>query len=148
MTSPAIQTRAPTDDDIRRIVDLLVQLGYGNTADELGDRVRRLVIDPRQFMRVAVDDEDEVVGVIHAVELEVLESGRRCELVGLVVDETVRGRGIGHELVMAAERWAAARGLPRASVRSNIVRADAHAFFERQGYVRVKTQHVYRKELP
>jgi len=88
-----------------------------------------------------------VVGVIHAAELEVLESGPRCEIVGLVVNETVRGRGIGHELVAAAERWAIARGLPRASVRSNILRADAHVFFERLGYVRAKTQHVYRKEL-
>jgi hypothetical protein len=33
------------------------------------------------------------------------------------------------------------------SLRSNILRTDAHKFYEQLGYERVKTQHTYRKSL-
>jgi hypothetical protein len=33
------------------------------------------------------------------------------------------------------------------TVRSNVVRAESHPFYERLGYVRSKTQHAYRKHL-
>jgi hypothetical protein len=32
-------------------------------------------------------------------------------------------------------------------VRSNVVRAESHQFYERLGYARVKTQHAYRKRI-
>jgi GNAT superfamily N-acetyltransferase len=83
-----------------------------------------------------------------AGERELLESGRRCEILGLVVDSTHRGRGVGRRLVQAAEAWALARGLDQMAVRSNVGRAESHPFYERLGYVRAKTQHAYRKRLP
>jgi GNAT superfamily N-acetyltransferase len=87
------------------------------------------------------------VGWVHCAEHQLLETGRRCELLGLVVDARVRGRGVGRRLVTAAEGWAAARGLEQMAVRSNVARSDSHPFYERLGYVRVKTQHAYRKRL-
>jgi GNAT superfamily N-acetyltransferase len=66
----------------------------------------------------------------------------------LVVDADARRSGAGRSLVAAAERWGAARGLPQIAVRSNVVRAEAHPFYERLGYERWKTQHAYRKPLP
>jgi GNAT superfamily N-acetyltransferase len=66
---------------------------------------------------------------------------------GLVVDARRRRQGIGQQLLAAVEQWAQSRGLPHVTVRSNIVRADSHPFYERQGYTRHKTQHVYRKAL-
>ena len=64
-----------------------------------------------------------------------------------MVDEEHRGRGAGRALVGAVEAWAGARGLPLMTVRSNVVRAESHPFYERLGYVRSKTQHAYRKHL-
>ena len=49
---------------------------------------------------------------------------------------------------LAVEEWAAERGLGQLSVRSNIVRAESHPFYERLGFVKLKTQHAYRKQLP
>ena len=54
----------------------------------------------------------------------------------------------GGALVAEVERWAAGRGLAEVSVRSNVVREESHPFYARLGYVRAKTQHVYRKALP
>jgi GNAT superfamily N-acetyltransferase len=89
----------------------------------------------------------QVVRWIHGAEHVLVESGARCEILGLVVDETARRGGIGRQLVDAVERWALARGLPEVSVRSAVSRAESHPFYEQLGYERVKSQHVYRKRL-
>ena len=61
--------------------------------------------------------------------------------------EAHRRGGRARRLVTAGERWAATQGAPVLAVHSNIARAESHPFYERAGYVRVKTQHVYRKPL-
>jgi GNAT superfamily N-acetyltransferase len=58
-----------------------------------------------------------------------------------------RGEGIGRRLVERSERWTLERALEQVSVRSNIARTESHAFYERAGYIRVKTQHACRKHL-
>ncbi len=88
-----------------------------------------------------------VVGWIHGTEQELLDSGRRCEITGLVVDAGMRGQGVGRRLVRAVEDWAIARGLAQLAVRSNVARSESHPFYERLGFLRVKTQHAYRKQL-
>ena len=73
-------------------------------------------------------------GWIHAAEQDLVETERRCEILGLVVDGRRRRGGIGRRLVAEAERWAASRGLRQMSVRSNVVREESHPFYEAQGY--------------
>jgi GNAT superfamily N-acetyltransferase len=63
------------------------------------------------------------------------------------VDLGHRRRGVGQELVAAVEWWALGRGVTEISVRSNVVRAESHPFYQRLGYRRTKTQHVYRKPI-
>ena len=43
--------------------------------------------------------------------------------------------------------WAREMGCRAVSLRSNVVRDGAHAFYEKAGYRRIKTQHVFQKEL-
>jgi len=76
-----------------------------------------------------------------------LESEPACEILGLVVDQNYRCQGVGRSLVAAVEAWAGSRGVTTIKVRSNMVRAESHPFYERLGYARVKSQHVYRKLL-
>ena len=76
-----------------------------------------------------------------------IESGERVEIVGLVVDEQARRTGTGRRLVAAAEDWARARGMPELFLRSNVLRTEAHPFYEQLGFLRTKTQHAYVKPL-
>jgi GNAT superfamily N-acetyltransferase len=46
-----------------------------------------------------------------------------------------------------AERWARGTGCPSVTVRSNVLRTGAHAFYQRLGYRLVKKQKVFRKRL-
>lgn len=54
---------------------------------------------------------------------------------------------MGRALVLAAEGWTGELGLRTLVVRSNAVRAESHGFYAGNGTTRVKTQHVYAKQL-
>jgi GNAT superfamily N-acetyltransferase len=122
-------------------------LGYPVVEETLGRRLRNLLARNEDIVLVAQAAPSHVVGWLHGAQQELLESGRRCEILGLVVDAAYRGQGVGRQLVAAVEEWAATRGLEQMVVRSNVVRTESHPFYERLGYVRAKTQHAYRKWL-
>lgn len=55
--------------------------------------------------------------------------------------------GVGRALVASAEAWALGNGFSSIGVRSNVARVESHPFYERLGFARTKTQHVYSKTL-
>jgi GNAT superfamily N-acetyltransferase len=140
--------RGATLRDAPRLAALSEVLGYPVAVETMGHRLRRLLERAEEVVLVAELAPGEIVGWLHGAEQELLESGRRCEILGLVVDGEHRGRGVGRRLVDAVEAWAAGRGLEQMAVRSNVARVESHPFYERLGYVRTKTQHAYRKRLP
>jgi len=131
--------------DAVRIAELSGILGYPITTETAAARLNYLLARSEHLVLVA--EITEVVGWIHALEQHLLESGLRCEIVGLVVAANHRAKGIGRRLATRVERWAAERGVEELSVRSNVTRSESHPFYERLGYVRTKTQHVYRKQI-
>ncbi len=142
-----LSTRSPQLSDVARLSELSSQLGYPVSEVDLGRRITHLLSRPDHHLILAETGPGLVVGWIHAAEQWVLESEPACEILGLVVDQSCRGQGIGRILVAAVESWARTRGLAAIKVRSNVVRAESHPFYERLGYTRVKSQHVYRKSL-
>lgn len=132
--------------DAAAIAGLSTALGYPADVAAMHERLERLLTREDSIVFVA-EAAGAVVGWLHAAAQELLESGARCKILGLVVDGNHRRHGTGRSLVDAAERWAMERGLPRMTVRSNVVRTASHPFYERLGYERVKTQHAYRKDL-
>ena len=142
--SPPGAIRPATAADATRIAALSGELGYPSDPAEIASRLARLTASDTDLVVVAERPEAGVVGWVHAAEQELLESGPRCEILGLVVGQAARRGGVGRALVRAVQSWAAARGLPEVTVRSNIARAESHPFYERLGFTRVKTQHVYR----
>jgi GNAT superfamily N-acetyltransferase len=144
----ALAIRVAVPADALRLSQLSAELGYPSSSTEMAQRLARLLSRDDEAVIVATLSGGRVVGWLHGSEQELLESGRRCEIVGLVVDPQHRGRGIGRQLIAAVEQWAMGRGLEQITVRSNILRPESHPFYERLGYLRTKTQHAYRKRLP
>jgi GNAT superfamily N-acetyltransferase len=138
---PALLADAP------RIALLSDMLGYPVAEEAMASRLQHLMGRVEDTVLVAALPSGQVVGWLHGSEQVLLESGRRCEILGLVVDEEHRTQGVGRQLVAAVEAWAASRELGLVTVRSNVQRAESHPFYEQLGYVRIKTQHAYRKEL-
>ena len=139
--------RSVTREDAAAVSALSGQLGYPVSAEAIATRLERLLGRDDQLVLAAVADDGALAGWIHAAEQDLVETERRCEILGLVVDGRRRRSGIGRRLVAEAERWAASRGLRQMSVRSNVAREESHPFYEAQGYGRVKTQQVYRKPI-
>lgn len=132
--------------DSADIARLTAQLGYAADAKAISGRLTRIAGRPDQLVLVAVWD-GEIAGWLQAGASEVLESGFRAEILGLVVDGRCRRRGIGRSLVQQAEQWAAGIGAEAVVVRSNTKRVASHRFYPALGYGVAKTQTVYRKLL-
>lgn len=139
--------RRAKPSDAARLAELSEILGYPVEADVVRRRIERLASQPTHLLLVADLPEVGVAAWIHATEQDVLEAGRSCEILGLVVAAECRGDGIGRCLVKKVEEWAAEFELRTVSVRSNVLRGESHPFYERLGFVRQKTQHAYRKKL-
>jgi ribosomal protein S18 acetylase RimI-like enzyme len=140
--------RAATVGDAARVAELSGVLGYPAGAEAVAGRLGRLLGADDDAVLVAEAPDGEVAGWVHAAALELLESGTSCEIMGLIVAPEHRDRGVGRGLIAAVEAWATGRGLTVLEVSSNVVRPEAHAFYERLGFERVKTQHEYCKRLP
>jgi GNAT superfamily N-acetyltransferase len=121
---------------------LFVQLGYPNDAATIE---RRLISRGSDSCVLLAQHGERITGFIALQILESLLSGEMAEIAALVVDETQRGHGTGVALLRAAEAWAHQRGFRHIRVRSNVIRTDAHRFYQREGYAPVKDQRVFEK---
>jgi len=140
-----VNIRAAQMEDAGRLAELSGQLGYPGSAGDMRRRLRHLLADPEHAVWVGETESGIIAGWIHVFVKRLLESDPEIEIGGLVIDENFRGQGAGKVLVERAEGWAKARGLKSVYVRSNVVRKDAHAFYQKLGYRIIKTQSSFRK---
>jgi PhnO protein len=131
--------------DAEAAAGLSAQFGYPVDPAVMGQRIQNLARESRTAI-VACEGGD-VVGWIDVGLVAHLQSGESAEIGGLVVAEICRSKGIGGQLVRAAEQWARARGVGRVLVRSQIARQAAHRFYLRQGYEQTKISAVFVKAL-
>jgi GNAT superfamily N-acetyltransferase len=141
------QIRSAQASDAAEMTRLSAELGYPMSIDEMRSALGRLLVDARHWVAVADEGGDRLLGWMHVEHRTSMQSADRAELIGLVVDGSARRRGTGRALVAAAEQWAQSRGLAALTVRSNVTRELSHPFYEALGYVREKTQHLYRKRF-
>jgi len=138
-----LQPRLARLADAAEVARLSTQLGYPAAEADLRRRLAIVLASPAHVMFVAGRDVT-LVGWVAAEVRYTVESEPRVEITGLVVDSATRRSGTGRLLVKAVQRWAGARGHRVTLVRSNVARAESHPFYERLGYRRSKTQHVYQ----
>ena len=139
--------RSARVSDAAMVAALSTELGYPSGAAVMEERLQRLLARDDQAVFVA-ELSGDVAGWLQAQATETLESGSRVEIVGLVVGDRFRRRGVGGALMARAEAWAAERGARAVVVRSNVLRSESHAFYQALGYAPTKTQAVYRLALP
>ena len=142
-----IVLRTAGPHDANEIARLATQLGYPSSMAEMRARIERVQAEGLGRIIAAVDERGSVCGWTHVFVAHRIESDAFAEIGGLVVDEAMRNRGVGRLLLQEAERWAAANGVAVLRVRSNMIRRDAHRFYERAGYSCIKSQGVFDKRL-
>jgi GNAT superfamily N-acetyltransferase len=144
---PSVRYRPMALSDIAICLGLLAQLGYELERREAERRSLAITGLPGHSLLVAAAGE-QIVGLLHIYARPALEKPPEAVVQAVVVDRSFRGGGIGKAFMAAAERWAAERGYHSVSLSSNVVRAEAHAFYEAIGYRRFASSHLFRKELP
>lgn len=138
--------RVASLDDAGAIARLTAQLGYDVDAGDVRVRLSRIL--PRPDARFVVAEAGGApIGWLHASIWEYIELEPFVVVGGLVVDEAYRGRSVGRRLMEEAERWAREQGCAIVRLWSSTARAEAHRFYERLGYARVKTQYSFAKSL-
>ncbi|HXQ81642.1 MAG TPA: GNAT family N-acetyltransferase [Opitutaceae bacterium] len=139
------KVRAANLGDARSIATLSGELGYPAEPATVRERLRRILARDDQRVIVAELPDGRACAWLQAHFSEALESGPRVEIVGLVVSDGMRRRGVGRSLVAQAESWAAEISADTVVARSNAKRVESHAFYPALGFLPSKTQVVYRK---
>lgn len=133
--SGSIEVREAEVGDADAVARLCTQLGYPSTAAAMPSRLTRLNASDSARALVATRGADVVglatVHLRHALN----HATPLAQLSLLVVDERMRAQGVGRTLVAAVEAWAREQGCHRVIVTTALHRSEAHAFYERVGYM-------------
>ncbi len=132
--------------DADAAASLSTQLGYPASAQDILPRIEQASSSSDRAL-LAATLHNKLAGWADVSIERHLQSPDTAILGGLVVDQTLRSRGIGSRLCQAAEDWARTRGITTFRVRSRVTRPDAHRFYLRDGYELVKTSAVFEKKL-
>ena len=144
---PAWHLRRARLEDAAEIARLMTELGYPIEAAEILPRLQALLVHPDHLFTVAAGPKDHLSGVIMAEHRALLLFGSQVDIMGLSVGADARRMGVGRALVKAVEDWARQFGSHKIVVRSNVLRPESHPFYEKIGYERKKTQHLYARSL-
>lgn len=96
-----VRVRQAHPEDAGALARLATALGYASDAETLGARLR---IAPGAVLVAVESTEGAVHGFAHVQRHDGLLAPPGARLSALVVDETVRGRGLGTTLLAAAEQ--------------------------------------------
>jgi GNAT superfamily N-acetyltransferase len=133
-------------NDAEAAAELCSQLGYPSSPADLCKRIEERSRSTDSVAFAAVLD-GQVVGWIDAFIEHHLQGSASVVIGGLVVRDGMRGMGIGKHLCLEIEDWARTKSIPLVRVRSQIKREDAHRFYLRDGYQKVKTSLVFEKTV-
>ncbi len=133
--------------DAAALARLAGELGYPADETQTDRRLEHVLSDKDQQIFVAEESGGAVVGWVHVHLGRWLVVNPRGEVMGLIVSSALRGRGVGRRLMQAAEAWTKEQGGTLLTLRSNIVRKEAHVFYECLGYKVTKTSLNFSKTL-
>jgi ribosomal protein S18 acetylase RimI-like enzyme len=139
-----ISFRIATRDDLFRIVSLLSEDQLGSTRETLTDPLPQVYFEAFEAMMaqkenvyIVVEEGGEIVGCYqYTVIPGVSRSGAsRAQIEGVRIDSKMRGKGLGQKMLEDAKQRARSSGCSLVQLTADKTRADAHRFYEEQGFV-------------
>jgi GNAT superfamily N-acetyltransferase len=137
-----IYSRQMSSEDAAAVAGLCRQLGYPLSSQQILQNINAVRRSDDHDAFVAIHD-SRVVGWIGVAQTMMIESLPFCEINGLVIDEELRGKGIGMLLVEKAKQWAKEKGNDTLRLRCNTKRTEAHEFYRHLGFTETKQQTTF-----
>lgn len=132
-----------TIDDLPMIVRMLADDFLGQQREDLSEPInekyvkafREIEDSPNNELIVAELD-GRVVGTLQLTYTPSLsyQGSKRCTVESVRVDSSLRGKGIGREMMLWAIERAKEKGCISMQLTSHIDREDAHRFYEQLGF--------------
>jgi ribosomal protein S18 acetylase RimI-like enzyme len=138
------EVTAVTDELVAAFARLVPQLSTSAHPPD-ADRLTTIVSSPATRLLAARSDDGQIVGVLTLACFDI-PTGTRAWIEDVVVDEALRGEGIGAALVEEAVRLAQAAGARTIDLTSRPEREAANRLYQRTGFYRRETN-VYRRVL-
>jgi GNAT superfamily N-acetyltransferase len=140
-----ITLRPAVTADAERIAALFTDEGYPAATSTIGDRIDRFCAANGQV--IVAEDAGEILGFVAVHVMPRFEHDDTiARILALVVDAGARGRGVGHDLMAAAERVALEGGAAFIEVTAAHHRPEARHLYEAVGYDATVTAYL-RKRL-
>lgn len=128
-----VSIRPAQADDSAAIARLIAQLDYEVSVDDVTQRLALMAAEGRVVL--VAETGGTLIGCLSTSVMRVLHRPAPVGRISMmVVDAGSRNRGIGAQLVRAAEEELRAQGCYMVEVTSHMRRGDAHRFYERLGY--------------
>jgi GNAT superfamily N-acetyltransferase len=135
-----------TERDAEAVNTLSAQLGYTMSLDQTLANIRS-VLGTRGHNAFVAVQENRIIGWIGVAQALQIESAPFCEIRGLIVDERYRALGIGKLLIEKVKQWCKETENKTLRLRTNMIRRDAHLFYEHLGFKEIKEQKVFEMQV-
>jgi predicted N-acetyltransferase YhbS len=133
-------------EDSKGVKKLAEELGYPSNEEKIAE-ILDTVIKHDDHRMIVAENANEMVGYIHMVSSLSVGSDTFIEIAALSVLDEYRKKGIGKALISESHNMATEKGIDYVRIRSNIIRQEAHKFFEQRGFRNLKTQEVFVKKI-
>ena len=127
-------------DAFRRLMPQLTK----NPALPSLDEITALVRSACSTLLIAHADDNSIVGVLSLTVYRV-PTGIRSIIEDVIVDESVRGQGIGKALIRRALEVAREAGAAHVTLTSNPLRSAANLLYQKMGFIKRETNaYIYK----
>lgn len=123
-------------EDIEELLELYKKLApFENLVEESIEIYKQMFKDD-QYLILTAKDEGKVIGSVLGICCKSIATGGRPFLVieDVIVDENVRGKGIGSKLIGSIEEFGKRNNCAYGILVSSGFRKDAHKFYESLGF--------------
>lgn len=136
-----IQIRMLQKQDYTVLVNLIIELGYSMTLEDVEKQYGALQTHP-DYEILIIEKDNKVVGFAGLCKAYFFEAaGTYVRILAFVVSRSARKQGIGTKLLQACEQWAIEQGCNSIILNSGnrAEREAAHRFYTENGYLAKST---------